>query len=64
MLFLAACAKKDLSTTNEVVPPADEAVKLMAEPGDIGYDIICTNNRNNKRSHVFIIKGTWCCMGQ
>jgi hypothetical protein len=48
MLFLAACAKKDLSTTNEVASPADEAVKLMAEPGDIGYDIICTNNRNNK----------------
>ncbi|HEX6432033.1 MAG TPA: DUF6528 family protein [Niastella sp.] len=48
-LFLAACAKKDLKNTDVPVDiPEDDVVKLMAEPGDIGNDIVCTNNRNNK----------------
>src|SRR5687768_17343098 len=48
-LFLAACAKQSLKTTDATVEiPADDMVAPMAAPGDIGNDIICTNNRNNK----------------
>ena len=47
MLFLTACAKQNLKTTDAGIPE-DDVVKLLAEPGDIGNDIVCTNNSSNK----------------
>ena len=48
-LFMAACAKQQLKNADEAAGiSADDVVSPMAAAGDIGYDIICTNNLSNK----------------
>jgi hypothetical protein len=47
-MFVAACAKPKQNTTDAAGIPGDDVVTPMAAAGDIGNDIICTNNSSNK----------------
>jgi hypothetical protein len=49
-LLLAACGKQQLTQQDDdaAINAANTDASLLVEPGDIGNDIMCTNNSNNQ----------------